>query len=150
MRKITAFLALIVVVAIAGVSAPGPPADNRYWPQLRGPLASGMAPEGAPPVEWAADKNIKWKVEIPGKGSATPIVWGDMIFVLTAVPTDKRPPAKEGSPAEAVPAEGAQAGRRRRDVQPEFIQQFIVIAINRKDGRTLWQKTVREELPHEG
>ncbi len=150
MRKITAFLALTVVVAIAGVSAPSPPADgNKYWPQWRGPLASGVAPEGDPPVEWAADKNIKWKVEIPGKGSATPIVWGDRIFVLTAVPTDKRPPAKEGPPAEAAPAEGAQAGRRR-DVQPEFIQQFIVIAINRKDGKTLWQKIVREELPHEG
>ena len=150
MRRITAFLALTVVVAIAGVSAPSPPADgNKYWPQWRGPLASGVAPEGDPPVEWAADKNIKWKVEIPGKGSATPIVWGDRIFVLTAVPADKRPPAKEGPPAEAAPAESAQAGRRR-DVQPEFIQQFIVIAINRKDGKTLWQKIVREELPHEG
>ncbi|MGH9752471.1 MAG: PQQ-binding-like beta-propeller repeat protein [Blastocatellia bacterium] len=151
MRKITGFLALTLVVAIAGASAPSPPADgNKYWPQWRGPLASGVAPEGDPPVEWAADKNIKWKVEIPGKGSATPIVWGDRIFVLTAVPTDKRPPAKEWPPAEAAPAEGAQAGRRRRDVQPEFIQRFIVIAISRKDGKTLWQKIVREELPHEG
>jgi outer membrane protein assembly factor BamB len=154
MRKITAFLALTVVVAVAGVSAPNQPADgNKYWPQWRGPLASGVAPEGDPPVEWAADKNIKWKVEIPGKGSATPIVWGDTIFVLTAAPTDKRPPGKEGSPAETAPAPGAQAGRprdRSRDVQPEFIQQFVVIAISRKDGRTLWRKVVREELPHEG
>ncbi len=150
MRRITAFLALTVVAAIASVSAPSPPADgSKYWPQWRGPLASGAALTGDPPVEWAADKNIKWKVEIPGKGSATPIVWGDRIFVLTAVPTDKRAPGKEGRPAEAAPAEGAQAGRRR-DVQPEFIQQFMVIAINRKDGKRLWQKIVREELPHEG
>ena len=143
-------LALTGVLAIAGASAPSPLADdNKYWPQWRGPLASGVAPEGDPPVEWAADKNIKWKVEIPGKGSATPVVWGDTIFVLTAVPTDKRAPAKEQPPAEAAPAAGAKAGRPP-DVPPEFIQQFVVIAINRKDGKTLWQKIVREELPHEG
>ncbi|MGH9795621.1 MAG: PQQ-binding-like beta-propeller repeat protein [Candidatus Acidiferrales bacterium] len=154
MRRVSAFLALTVVVAIAGVSAPSPPADgNQYWPQWRGPLANGVAPAGDPPVEWAAGKtagkNIKWKAEIPGKGAATPIVWGDRIFVLTAVPTDKRPPGKEGPPAEAAPAEGAQAGPRRL-LQPEYIQQFMVIAINRKDGKTLWQTIVREELPHEG
>ena len=146
----TAFFALTGVLAIAGVSALSPPADDdKYWPQWRGPLANGVAPEGDPPLEWAADKNIKWKVEIPGKGSATPVVWGDRIFVLTAVPTDKHAPAKEQPPAEAAPSGGAQAGRQR-DVQPEFIQQFVVIAINRKDGKTLWQKIVREELPHEG
>ena len=150
MRRITAFFALTGVLAITGVSALSPPDDDdKYWPQWRGPLASGVAPEGDPPLEWAADKNIKWKVEIPGKGSATPVVWGDRIFVLTAVPTDKRAPAKTQPPAEAAPSEGAQAGRQR-DVQPEFIQQFVVIAINRKDGQTLWQKIVREELPHEG
>ena len=150
MRRIIAFFALTGVLAIVGVSALSPPADDdKYWPQWRGPLASGVAPEGDPPLEWAADKNIKWKVEIPGKGSATPVVWGDRIFVLTAVPTDKRAPVKEQRPAEAASAEGAKAGRQR-DAQPEFIQQFVVIAINRKDGKTLWQKIVREELPHEG
>ena len=143
-KRITAFLTLTLAVAIAGSHAD----SNKYWPQWRGPMANGVAPAGDPPVEWAANKNVKWKVEIPGKGSATPIIWGDRIFVLTAVPTDKRAPRQE-APAEAAPAEGAQAGRRR-DVQPEFIQQFMVMAMNRKDGKTLWRKIVREELPHEG
>ena len=118
---------------------------NASWPQWRGPLANGVAPAGDPPIEWAEDKNIKWKVEIPGKGSATPVVWGDTMFVLTAVPTDKRPPGREGAPAPAAPPEGAKPGQRP-NLQPEFIQQFIVIAISLKDGRTLWQKIVREEL----
>jgi outer membrane protein assembly factor BamB len=149
-RRMTALFALTGVLAVASVSALSPPADDdKYWPQWRGPLANGVAPEGDPPLEWAADKNINWKVEIPGKGSATPVVWGDRIFVLTAVPTDKRAPVKEQPLGEAAPSGGAQAGRQR-DVQPEFIQQFVVIAINRKDGKTLWQKIVREELPHEG
>jgi outer membrane protein assembly factor BamB len=132
-----------------------PPADSdKYWPQWRGPLATGVAPAGDPPIEWAADKNIKWKVEIPGKGSATPIVWGDTIYVLSAVPTDKRPPGKEAPPAGAAPAAPAEGQQRRagppRGPMPDFIQQFTVIAINRKDGKTLWQRVVREELPHEG
>ena len=147
MRRITSLFFMAIAMTIAVVAAIPATEVNEYWPQWRGPLASGVSPAGDPPIEWAAGKNIKWKVEIPGKGSATPIVWGDTIFVLTAAPTDKRPPGKERPPA-APPAEGAQAGPRR-NLQPEFIQQFIVIAIDRKDGSTLWQKIVREELPHE-
>jgi outer membrane protein assembly factor BamB len=136
-------------IAMFALVAAHPAADlDEHWPQWRGPLASGVAPAGDPPIEWAEDKNIKWKVAIPGKGSATPIVWSDTLFVLTAAPTDKRPPGND-EPAEAAPAQGAQAGQRR-NLQPEFIQQFIVIAIDRKDGRTRWQQIVREELPHEG
>jgi outer membrane protein assembly factor BamB len=147
MRSITGIFFMTIAMTIAVVAANRAADVNEYWPQWRGPLDSGVAPVGDPPIEWGPGKNIKWKVKIPGKGSATPIVWGDTIFILTAVPTDKRPPGKAG-PAEAAPV-AAQAGPRR-DVQPEFIQQFIVIAMNRKDGRTLWQKIVREELPHEG
>jgi outer membrane protein assembly factor BamB len=150
MKSIMAFSSLIVVLLIAAVSASSPVADDKNWPQWRGPLGNGVAPAGNPPVEWRADKNIKWKVEIPGKGSATPAVWGDSILVLTAVSTDKRAPARPQPPADVSPEQGAQANRRQKDVPPEFIQQFVVIAISRKDGKTLWQKTVREELPHEG
>ena len=44
------------------------------WPHFRGPLGSGLAPGAQPPLEWSETKNIKWKVEIPGTGSATPVV----------------------------------------------------------------------------
>jgi len=149
MRRLTGIFVLTAVAVIAVVAA-HPAADgDKYWPQWRGPLASGVAPAGDPPVEWAAEKNIKWKVEIPGKGSATPIVWGDTIYVLTAVPTDKRPPGKEAPAPEAAPAEGQRRGPPRGP-QPDFLQQFTVLAVNRKDGKILWQTVVREELPHEG
>ena len=58
------------------------------WPQWRGPLASGYAPQADPPLEWSETRNVKWKVRIPGFGTATPAVWGDRIFVLTAVRSD--------------------------------------------------------------
>ena len=59
------------------------------WHQWRGPQATGVAPKGNPPTEWSTTKNIKWKVAVPGRGSASPIVWGDRIFILTAVKTDR-------------------------------------------------------------
>jgi outer membrane protein assembly factor BamB len=73
--------------------------DNRLanWHQFRGPEATGVAPKGNPPIEWSETKNIKWKVAIPGRGSASPIIWGDRIFILTAVKTDRTAPAAEAT-----------------------------------------------------
>jgi outer membrane protein assembly factor BamB len=59
------------------------------WHQFRGPQDTGVAPMGNPPIEWSETKNIKWKVPIPGSGSASPIVWGNRIFILTAIKTDR-------------------------------------------------------------
>src|SRR6478609_3751312 len=60
--------------------------DQRYWAQWRGPEMTGVSKTAKPPLEWSETKNIKWKVEIPGRGSGTPVIWGDKVFVLTAVP----------------------------------------------------------------
>src|SRR5438132_14111186 len=59
------------------------------WHQWRGPLANGVAPHGDPPVHWDSQTNVKWQVAVPGRGSSTPIVWQDQVFVLTAIPTDR-------------------------------------------------------------
>ena len=72
------------------------------WHQWRGPQANGVAPKGNPPTEWSPTKNIKWKVAVPGRGSASPIVWGDRIFILTAVKTDRT-----AAPPKAASAKGA-------------------------------------------
>ena len=118
---------------------------EKYWPAWRGPNATGVAPHADPPIEWSETVNIRWKLEIPGKGHSSPIVWGDTVFVTTAIETDK--PGDE-KPVEAPP----QQGRRRgpRGIQPSNILQFVIFGINRSDGSIRWQKTVREELPHEG
>ena len=62
---------------------------NEYWPQWRGPLATGVAPHANPPIEWGENQNIRWKVRIPGKGNASPIVWGNKVFILTAIEIEK-------------------------------------------------------------
>src|SRR6266487_6465835 len=66
--------------------AEGATAAERFWPQWRGPYATGVSKYADPPLEWSETKNVRWKVEIPGRGSASPVVWGDRVFVLSAVP----------------------------------------------------------------
>ena len=60
------------------------------WPAWRGPLGTGVAPQADPPTRWDAGTNIKWKVPLESRGSATPVVWGGRVFVVSAVPTDRR------------------------------------------------------------
>ena len=77
---------------------------QQNWHQWRGPNADGVSPQGKPPTEWTDEKNVKWKTAIPGRGSASPVVWGDRIFLLTAVDTGQ--PKEEAAAGEAATDEG--------------------------------------------
>ena len=89
----------VVVGLFAGTLSADEFSDKRLanWHQFRGPEATGVAPMGNPPIEWSETKNIKWKVAIPGRGSASPIIWGDKIFILTAIKTDRTAPGAEAA-----------------------------------------------------
>jgi outer membrane protein assembly factor BamB len=140
-------LSLVTFASLLGSSASPTDARDaearRYWPQWRGPMMNGVAPHAKPPVEWSESRNVRWKVPLPGKGSATPVVWGDRIYVLSAVPGEKR------AAAPAAPEPAAQGGRPR-NLAPDAVQKFTVFALRRSDGTVLWERVVREELPHEG
>jgi outer membrane protein assembly factor BamB len=112
------------------------------WPQWRGPAANGVAPLGDPPLEWSETKNVRWKVQLPGQGSSTPIVWGDRVFLLTAIETDRV--------VEAAAAPEDQPKRPFGIVFPNRIHQFVVLCLDRATGKTLWQQVATEQLPHEG
>ena len=115
------------------------------WPQWRGPLANGLAPDAHPPVTWSESSHIKWKVPLPGNGASTPIIWGDKIFIQTAINTGNK--AEGASSASAPPAGG---GRGMSGPPLSELLQFTLLCLDRKTGRTLWQKVAREEVPHEG
>ena len=70
----------------------------KHWPQWRGPLGTGVSPSGNPPVEWNEDKNVQWKIELPGRGHSTPIVWADRIFLTAAVPFGPKLEPKKSGP----------------------------------------------------
>lgn len=105
------------------------------WPQWRGPGSQGISIEKQLPTEWAADRNIAWKTELPG-GHSSPIVWGNRIFVTAAVEGDVIPGAKpvghiqEGKPW-AHP--DSVSGDRRQTLK--------VLALDAMTGRILWERT---------
>src|SRR5918992_3323132 len=78
----------VVLVALSGCGLISTDeAADRNWPQWRGPRATGVAPHATPPIEWSETKNVAWKVEIPGRGASSPVVWGNQIFLTSAVPS---------------------------------------------------------------
>lgn len=111
------------------------------WPQWRGLNNDGMA-RGDAPVEWGDKKNIAWRVAIPGRGNSSPVIWGDKIFLTTAVPTDGAPPSAPPAPRQGRgPGGGAAAGREHK---------FVVICLDRRSGKVLWERVAKVATPHEG
>src|SRR6478735_1316767 len=86
-------LAALLFAAISIAASLPDTAAEQFWPQWRWPYATGVSRTADPPVEWSETKNIRWKVELPGRGSGTPVVWGDRVFVLSAVPAGVDPEA---------------------------------------------------------
>ena len=148
----TCLLSLVALAAMPAVAAlaplpAGPALDpNRQWGQWRGPLGTGVAPSADPPLEWAEDRNsrrnIRWKRALPGAGHSTPVVWGDRIFLTTAVPY--------GEEIDSAGRPGRDAHGAHDNMAPSRSLEFTVLAIDRADGHTVWQRTVRREPPHEG
>ena len=85
MRSTCASIALALAIAAASAVPSAADAD-RFWPQWRGPEGTGVSRQAKPPVEWSETRNIRWKREIPGRGASTPVIWGDLLFLSTAVP----------------------------------------------------------------
>jgi outer membrane protein assembly factor BamB len=117
-----------------------PPASAASWFQWRGNYNTGLAPAGDPPVAWSETENLKWKAAIPGVGHATPIIRGDQIILLAAVPTDQKADKPE-------PEEGEEGNQFMSPTSTDFIHRFTVLSYDRQTGAIQWQTTVREELP---
>jgi outer membrane protein assembly factor BamB len=119
------------------------------WSSWRGPQHDGTAPGAKPPVKFDEKTNLKWKVEVPGSGASTPIVSGGRVFVQTAVPTGRK--VEGAKPAgEEESGGGGRRGGGLRGVDPVEEYRFAVLCLDRETGKVLWDRTVREELPHEG
>jgi outer membrane protein assembly factor BamB len=123
----TRVVTIAAALSVSLAAAPDSPAldAERYWPQWRGPHMTGVSTTATPPVEWSESKNIRWKLPIPGRGSASPVVWGDTVFLLSAV-------SESGATA------------------PGVLHKFVVMAIDRTTGDVVWERTAREDAPHEG
>ena len=120
--------------------------DNSFaenWHQWRGPNANGVSMTADPPVLWSEDKNIKCKVAIDGEGTSTPIIWGDKVFVLTAIKTDEKDPS--------IPDPKDQPKTNFFDIKrPNNKHAFVVLCLDRNTGKEIWRDTAITKIPHEG
>ncbi|MCH7685311.1 MAG: PQQ-like beta-propeller repeat protein [Planctomycetes bacterium] len=112
------------------------------WPQWRGPEANGISREKGVPTRWGREQNIRWKAPLPGLGTSSPIVWGDQVILLSAINTNKVDPS--------LPKFEDQPQRPFGIKYPNTTYRFVVLCLDRNNGRELWRRTAVEMIPHEG
>ncbi|MFO0813227.1 MAG: PQQ-binding-like beta-propeller repeat protein [Gemmatales bacterium] len=138
-------------------------ASAEDWPGFRGPGSAGIASTSIP-LEWSKDKNVAWKVTIPGVAWSSPIVWGDKVFVTTAVTENQRkpsaggggmgrpggggvPPRKEGGGGGQPPGKGGAGGYGRNPQPPNQTYRWVVLCLDKNTGKELWKQTALEAKP---
>jgi outer membrane protein assembly factor BamB len=122
-----------VVVGTVGLAAP---AAGQNWPRFRGPDGSGVA-DGQPlPTAWDGirGQRVLWRTVVPGLGHSSPVVWGDRVFLTTAITSTTRPtynPKNEGT----------------QPADDESVHEWRVLALDRNTGRILWSHTAHRGVP---
>jgi len=118
-------------------------ADAQRWPSFRGPDASGVETGGQPPLTWdvTAGTNVAWKTPIPGLGHSSPVVWGDRIFVTSAVPL----PGPGGDAG--VDADSTVTLKEVGSIPNRARHAWRLYCLDRATGRVLWERTAHEGMP---
>lgn len=133
-RTSVAILASLMVIG----SLSADDKDLQNWPHWRGVDGNGVS-AGKPPLTWSSEKNVKWKVPIEGKGSGSPIIWKDRVFVVTAEPVG-------GAAAPAQPQPRQRRGRGRGVAPSEM--HFKVMCFDRENGKRIWEQTATTQKPN--
>ena len=131
MRRSIVLLTMLMLLLTA-LSVASEAGDN--WPQWRGPHQNGIVDATGLPLKWSLTENIRWKMALPSWSAATPIIWGDRVFVTS-------PSKAEPKPAQSEPAPAQPQGRRRRGTSrgPGGAELYL-FCISKQDGKVLWQR----------
>jgi len=129
MSRLTFFL-LFLVLTCAVTRA-------QNWPQFRGPGATGVSEGQVKPVKWdaATSQNVLWKAAIPGLSHASPIVWGNEVFVVTAVTSGAKDETRFGLYGDVAP------------VKDDPKHAWKIYALDKQKGTILWERTAYEGIP---
>ena len=112
---------LIALLAIGGLAS-----ANDSWPQWRGPNLDGTSTSTGLPIRWSTSENVAWRTKLPSWAAATPIIWGDTVFVTSA---------EKGSSLNRPNSRLFEGGDADRD-------QLYLIAVNRQNGQVRWQQAI--------
>ena len=133
-------LLTVLTLTAGSVRAQG---EGGHWAQWRGPQGTGSAMAGQPPLTWSETEHVRWKVPIPGSGSSSPVVWGDLVFVTTATES-----------GQGGGSTGNIFTRAKRWIMggtaTSDALEFRLLALARADGRVVWDEVAVVSHPHEG
>lgn len=134
----TSLRVMIAALSIGSIAVGDDEKGVPTWPQFRGPSACGIADGKPTPLEWNVQDGtrIRWKTPIPGLGYSSPVIWGDRIFITTAVN------AKEERPEVKVGLYG-----NIESIDEPAEHSFRVMCLDRDTGRILWDKEACREVP---
>src|SRR5215210_1294843 len=118
-------------------AVPAPTGAARPWPQFRGPGASGVGDGQGAPASWnmATGEGVRFKTPIPGIGLASPIVWGDRIYVTTAISSKGDTTFRTGLYGDTA------------SVNDRSEHSFRLYALDTKDGKVIWEREVHRGVP---
>lgn len=135
--------------------------DN--WPRFRGPHGTGAAETGTPPDSWSTRDNVSWATEIPGRGWSSPIVWGERVFVTSAINLGgqfKEP--STGIYGNDYIAELASQGLSDDEVLERLVSRdieltsdtdavrYMVYALDANSGAIVWEREAHRGAPFGG
>ena len=156
-------LPLVFGIALSSLSVlAAPPDPAETWPGFRGHALGGVAPASFIPEHWSATDNIAWKIEVPGRGWSSPIVWGDTVFVTSAISSK---PFKQPTPglygndyiaqlkSEGLSDEEIMRRLRARDNEsPEEASdiRYMVYAYDARTGKLRWEREAHKGVPSGG
>jgi outer membrane protein assembly factor BamB len=137
MRRIPAAVASIGLIVFAALHAASAPRPGTDWPQFRGISAQGIAEGFSVPATWnaATGENVVWKTKIPGLGLSSPIVWGDTVFISTAISGKADAGLRVGYYGDI------------QSVPDDTEHEWRVYALDKKTGAIKWQHSPYKGVP---
>ncbi len=138
------FAAVITVALGLAVATPSGAEDDKNWPGLGGPAGMSISGETGLPIEWSPTKNIAWKTPIPGRGYSSPVIWGDRIFLTTAIKGDAVP-----GQAPVGHLRGGSPYVHPDSVDGTYSHQYRVVALDVNGGDVLWDVLAHEAPPYD-
>ncbi len=124
-----------VLLSIALFISAADTGATENWPQFRGAGAMGVAENTELPDRWSETENVAWKVAVPGMGWSSPVIWGDRIFITTAVSEGEIEKVKQGLYF---------GGERPK---PKDVHEWRVLCYDLESGKELWNKVVHRGVP---
>jgi outer membrane protein assembly factor BamB len=135
-RQVITYTLMLAVLSIAGFIQAE---DN--WPHWRGPQHNGVSDAKNLPMKWSATENIVWKIPLPSWSAATPIIWGDRIFITS--PSKSEP--KHEPDQKQVQEQSQTQRRRRRSALDPGGPKLLLFCIAKKDGKILWERELDDK-----